>query len=139
MADKKQTPHKQVEEIMHYGVITCRLDTLLKEVVRIIADTDVHALIVVDDNGCVVGVVSHVDLLSLYGQNLLTHTAKDVMRAEVITISPQAAVKDAVALMLEHQIRRLVVTEKTPVGERPLGVISTTDVIRDMRGQPWFW
>jgi predicted transcriptional regulator len=41
--------------------------------------------------------------------------------------------------MLKHNIRRLLVTEKTPQGERPIGVISTTDVIRDMREQPWFW
>jgi CBS domain-containing protein len=61
------------------------------------------------------------------------------MTPNVITISPEATVKEAVDLMLKHNIRRLLVTEKTPEGERPIGVISTTDVIRDMREQPWFW
>jgi signal-transduction protein with cAMP-binding, CBS, and nucleotidyltransferase domain len=41
--------------------------------------------------------------------------------------------------MLETSIRRLLVTEDTPDGERAIGVISTTDVIRDMREHPWFW
>jgi CBS domain-containing protein len=134
-----QIHEKRVEDVMHYGVITCRTDTLLKEVVRIITDTDVHALVVIHDNGNVAGIVSHMDLLRLYGQNLLEYKAEDVMTPNVITISPEATVKEAVDLMLKHNIRRLLVTEKTPEGERPIGVISTTDVIRDMREQPWFW
>ena len=124
---------------MHYGVITCGTHTVLKEVVRIIADSDVHALVVIHDNGSVAGIVSHMDLLRLYGENLLEHKAEDVMTPTVITIGPQASVREAVNLMLKHNIRRLLVTEKTPQGERPIGVISTTDVIRDMREQPWFW
>lgn len=136
---KGEIVEKRVEDVMHYGVITCRTDTLLKEVVRIITDTDVHALVVIHDNGNVAGIVSHMDLLRLYGQNLLEYKAEDVMTPNVITISPSATVKEAVELMLKHNIRRLLVTEKTPEGERPVGVISTTDVIRDMREQPWFW
>ncbi len=138
-ANQNQSHEKRVEDIMHYGVITCRTHTLLKEVVRIITDTDVHALVVIHDNGNVAGIVSHMDLLRLYGQNLLEYKAEDVMTPNVITISPDATVKEAVELMLKHNIRRLLVTEKTPEGERPVGVISTTDVIRDMREQPWFW
>ena len=139
MTSKDQVSEKLVEDIMHRGVITCKTHTLLKEVVRIISDTDVHALVVIHDNEDVAGIVSHMDLLSLYGQNLLDYKAEDVMTSKVITIAPTATIKEAVALMLENQIRRLLVTEQTPEGERAIGVISTTDVIRDMREQPWFW
>jgi len=139
MTSKNQVSEKLVEDIMHRGVITCKTHTLLKEVVRIISDTDVHALVVIHDNEDVAGIVSHMDLLSLYGQNLLDYKAEDVMTPNVITIAPTATIKEAVALMLENQIRRLLVTEQTPEGERAIGVISTTDVIRDMREQPWFW
>jgi CBS domain-containing protein len=139
MISKNQVSEKLVEDIMHRGVITCKTHTLLKEVVRIISDTDVSALVVIHDNEDVAGIVSHMDLLRLYGQNLLDYKAEDVMTHKVITIAPTASIKEAVALMLEHQIRRLLVTEQTPEGERAIGVISTTDVIRDMREQPWFW
>jgi predicted transcriptional regulator len=139
MISKNQVSEKLVEDIMHRGVITCKTHTLLKEVVRIISDTDVHALVVIHDNEDVAGIVSHMDLLRLYGQNLLDYKAEDVMTHKVITIAPTASIKEAVALMLENQIRRLLVTEQTPEGERAIGVISTTDVIRDMREQPWFW
>jgi len=139
MVSEVEVAEKRVEDIMHRGVITCKTYTLLKEVVRIIADTDVHALVVIHDNEDVAGIVSHMDLLRLYGQNLLNYKAEDVMRSKVIDISPTATVKEAVALMLKHNIRRLLVTEETAQGKRAIGVISTTDVIRDMREQPWFW
>lgn len=139
MKSEVGTLGKHVDDIMHYGVITCATHTVLKEAVRIIADSDVHALVVIHDNGSVAGIVSHMDLLRLYGENLLEHKAEDVMTPTVITIGPEASVREAVNLMLKHNIRRLLVTEKTPQGERPIGVISTTDVIRDMREQPWFW
>ncbi len=139
MQREAQTHEKRVEDVMHYGVITCRTHTLLKEAVRIIVDSDVHALVVIHDNGSVAGIVSHMDLLRRYGDNLLQHKAEDAMTPRVVTIAPEATVKEAVELMLKNNIRRLLVTEETPQGERPIGVISTTDVIRDMREQPWFW
>ncbi len=139
MNPENELKEKRVEDIMHFGIITCRTHTVLKEVVRIIADSDVHALVVIRDNGNVAGIVSHMDLLRLYGQNLLEHTAQDVMTPRVITIGQDATVEQAVKMMLDHNIRRILVTEATADGERPVGVISTTDIIRDMREQPWFW
>jgi len=139
MAEKPDLLEKKVESVMHYGIITCRTHTVLKEVVRIIADSDVHALVVIHDNGNVAGIVSHMDLLRLYGKNLLEYKAEDVMTPKVVTIAQDGTVHEAVDLMLKHNIRRLLVTEETAEGERPVGVISTTDVIRDMREQPWYW
>jgi len=137
--NKVKVHEKHVEDVMHRGVITCKTHTLLKEVVRIIADTDVHAIVVIHDNEDVAGIVSHMDLLRLHGQNLLNYKAEDVMTPKVIDIAPTATIKEAIALMLENNIRRVLVTEKMPEGKRAIGVISTTDVIRDMREQPWFW
>ena len=139
MVQKPDLLETKVESVMHFGIITCRTHTVLKEVVRIITDSDVHALVVIHDNGNVAGIVSHMDLLRLYGQNLLEYKAEDVMTPEVVTIAQDATVQTAVGLMLRHNIRRLLVTEATEEGERPVGVISTTDVIRDMREQPWYW
>ncbi len=128
-----------VKDIMHRGVITCKTEALLKEVVRIISDTGVHALVVIEENGDVAGVISHMDLLRLYGQNLLQFRAKDVMGTAAIDVHPDTSLREAVELMLEHRIQRLLVTEETPGGKRAIGILSTTDIIREMREQPWFW
>ena len=130
---------KFVRDIMHPGVITCKPDTLLKEVVRIISDTDVSAIIVVGTNGEAKGVISHIDLLRIYGRNLLDVKAKEVMTSEVISVSPDASITEAIMVMLKRNIHRLIVAEETPEGRKPVGIISTTDVIKDMKGQSWFW
>ncbi len=128
-----------VKDIMHRGVITCKTQSLLKEVVRIISDTGVHALVVIHDNGDVAGVIRHMDLLRLYGQNLLEFKAQDVMSQPTVDVSPDATIYEAVDLMLQYGLQRLLVTEPTPTGKRAIGILSTTDIVREMREQPWFW
>jgi len=130
---------KLVRDVMHRGVITCKPDMLLKEVVRIMSDTDVHALIVVGPNGEAKGVVSHMDLLRIYGRNLLDLKAEDVMTPQVISVRPEAPLTEAIGIMLEKNIHRLLVAEEAPEGKKAIGVLSTTDVIGEMKRQPWFW
>ena len=131
---------KRIKDIMHKGVITCAPDVPVQEVVRVVADTDVHAIIVVNpDDGTVAGIISHIDLLRLYGKDLLKYSASDIMTADVIDIGIDAPVADAVRTMLDKGIHRLLVTEEAPEGKKPIGVVSTTDVIRDMRGTRWSW
>jgi len=130
---------KQVKDIMHRGVITCKPETLLKEVVRVLSDTVVHALIVTKPGGEIDGVISHMDVIKHYGENLLEHKAADIMTPHVIDISPDASIEEAIAVLLKHNVHRLLVTEEGPHGKLPVGVLSTTDIIREMRGQPWFW
>jgi len=133
-------PVKRIKDIMHKGVITCAPDVPVQEVVRVVADTDVHAIIVVHPpEATVAGIISHIDLLRLYGKDLLEYTASDIMTADVIAVAIDAPVSEAAQLMLEKGIHRLLVTEDTPEGKKPIGVVSTTDIIRDMRGTRWSW
>ena len=131
---------KKIKDIMHKGVITCAPDVPVQEVVRVVADTDVHAIIVVHPPESVVaGIISHTDLLRLYGKDLLEYKAADIMTTDVIDIGPERPVAEAAKLMLEKGIHRLLITEDTPAGKKPIGVVSTTDIIRDMRGTRWSW
>ncbi len=131
---------KRIKDIMHKGAITCAPDLPIQEVVRVVADTDVHAIIVVHPpDGTVAGIISHIDLLELYGKDLLEYTASDVMTADVIDIAIDAPVAEAAKIMLEKGIHRLLVSEETPEGHKPIGIVSTTDIIRDMRGTRWSW
>ena len=129
----------KVRDVMHRGVITCKPDTLLKEVVRILSDAGVHALIVARSGSQVDGVISHVDVIRLYGQNLLQYKAEDVMTPLVHDVSPDDPIERAIELLLKHRVHRLLVTEQRPEGKVAVGVISTTDIVHHMRGQPWYW
>ena len=104
---------KKVKHIMHKGVITCAPDLLIQEVVRVVADTDVYAIVVVSPAGEVQGIISHIDLLRLYGKDLTQHRAADVMTQQVLDVSPEAPVADAVQMLLTKDVHRLLVTEDT--------------------------
>ena len=129
----------KVKDIMHRGVITCRPDTLAREVVRILSDASVHALIVSASGSEIDGVISHMDVIKLYGKNLLEIRARDIMSTLVYDISPEAPISQGIEMLLQHRVHRLVVTEQGPEGKIAVGVLSTTDIILEMRGQPWFW
>jgi len=130
---------KQVKQIMHSGVIGCKPDTPLSEVVRILSDTDIHALVVTGEEGEVVGIVSHMDVIPLHEEDLTQHVAEEIMTKKVISVSPDSSVLQAIKVMVDKHIHRLVVTEAEDGKLKPVGILSTTDIVREMRGSKWAW
>jgi CBS domain-containing protein len=133
------TSEHLVEEIMHKGVIGCKPSTTLEEVIRIMADTNVEVLVVTGPDEEALGIISQLDVLPYYGQNLKGVRARDVMRTKVIAIPPEKSVKEAVGIMVERGISDLIVTVHGDVGLRALGVLTTGHVIKAMRGSKWMW
>jgi CBS domain-containing protein len=126
-----------VRDIYHKGVIFCKPDTPVQEVVRVMADTEIHAIMVAEHEGePPVGVVSHTDAIARYGEELTSIQARDVMTPRVISIPEDATVEEAAKKLLESNIHRLLVVDKD---DKPLGILSTTDIIREMRGTRWVW
>lgn len=126
-----------VRDIYHKGVIFCKPDTPLQEMVRVMADTEIHAIMVAEREGePPVGVISHTDAVAHYGEDLTAVHAHDVMTADVVSVSEDATVAEAAKKLLETHIHRLLVVSK---GNKPLGILSTTDIIREMRGTRWVW
>ncbi len=128
---------RRVRDIYHKGVILCKPDSPLQEVVKVMADTEIHAVMVTEREGeFPVGVVSHTDVIAHYGQDLTSIQARDVMTTDVISISEEATVEEASQKLLESNIHRLLVVDEA---DRPLGILSTTDIIREIRGTRWVW
>jgi CBS domain-containing protein len=124
---------------MHKGIIACSLETTMDEVVRIVSDTSVHAIVVMDDDKHPVGMVSHVDIIRLFGEDLPQHVAKEAMSDSVITIESHQPAKAGADLMLEKGVDRLLVVEVDGDSRIPVGILSTTDLIKEMRGIRWIW
>jgi CBS domain-containing membrane protein len=90
------------------------------------------------EEGRVVGVVSQRDLFRSalavalgYGERaqktlLKTLRVKEVMSEPAITISPEATIKEAARLMVEHKIGCLPVVE----GSTLVGIVTETDILR---------
>ncbi len=130
--------HELVRDVMHEGVITCRPDTPVTDVIETMNQHDVSALVVVDREGYAVGVISRTDLVNAgfvapYLHHFRGMTAEHLMSSPVIAVAPDTPVTDAVALIREKRIHRLVVVRpEDPDHLRPVGILSMTDLVREL-------
>lgn len=122
----------KVKQIMSKAVITCRAETTLEEVAQMMSDAEVSAIVVVKENGDMIGLISEFDLLKQYGQDLTAGLAMDNMVHDLIVIGPEEPVQSAASKMLEKRIHRLIVIDQGDA-DRAKGVISVSDIIRKMR------
>lgn len=101
------------------------------EALRRMADHDVGAMMVLDDSGRLIGVFSERDYtrkIALMGKSSRDTPVKDIMTANVITVSPQTDTRDCLALMSQKKIRHLPIMD----GGKVLGMISIRDITSDI-------
>jgi CBS domain-containing protein len=123
-----------VRDWMHEGIISCSPDADLEEVAAVMRERRITAVIVVKD-GVAVGVISQTDLVNAafvqpYMRYWRGMAARHLMSSPVVSVPVEAPLAHALEVLESRKIHRLVVTESTPVGERPVGVLSLTDIAR---------
>jgi len=124
-----------IRDFMRRGVVTCGVDANAAEVARIMLDNDVSALVVIDERLNACGVISKTDLIGYYGKNLSLITAEDIMTSEILTVSPDTLVHEAVQLMLERRVHQLVIVTKGGAHRRPVAIFTTGDTVALMAGK----
>jgi CBS domain-containing protein len=92
-------------------------------------------LVVVDENGGAVGVISRTDLVNArfiapYMKHWRGLSAQHLMTKPVVSVSADRAIEEAAQLLFEKHIHRLVVVEKVGHHLRPVGILSVTDLAR---------
>lgn len=127
----------RVRDWMHEGVIVCDPETPLPQVADAMKAHRISALVVVDTAGLAIGVISKTDLANAsFVQPYMRHwrgmTARHLMTSPVISVSAATPLVEALDLLKTRKIHRLVVTEPVPGGERPVGILSLTDVVRHL-------
>jgi len=132
---------KQVQDWMHRGVITCAPETPVAEVAAVMESYDVSALVVVNESGNAVGVISRTDLVNArfiepYMKHWRGLTAEHLMTQPVISVAPDTSVREAVELLYEKRIHRLVVVEESEGQVRPIGILSVTDLAKHAGENP---
>jgi len=123
-----------VRDWMHLGVIACSPDTPADEVASTMAAHDVSALVVVDADGYTVGLISRTDLVNAtFVQPYLHHwrglSARHLMSSPVISVREDTPLDRAIALIHGRKIHRVVVTVAEGGRERPIGILSVSDVV----------
>ncbi len=124
-----------IRDFMRRGVVTCGVDANAAEVARIMLDNDVSALVVIDERLNACGVISKTDLIGYYGRDMSLITAEDIMTSEILTVSPDTLVHEAVQLMLERRVHQLVIVTKGGAHRRPVAIFTTGDAVALMAGK----
>ncbi|MFE5191555.1 CBS domain-containing protein [Streptomyces sp. NPDC056628] len=135
--------HRTVSDLMTTSVVKVHRDTGFKDIAKLLAEYDVTAVPVVDDEDHVVGVVSEADLLRkeaalLEPAGLLrpgpadrvkaeATTAEGLMSGPPVTARPQWTAVEAAQVLERHHVKRLPVVDETG---RLLGLISRADLLR---------
>ncbi|HEV2139426.1 MAG TPA: CBS domain-containing protein, partial [Nitrososphaerales archaeon] len=87
---------------------------------------------VITQRGRPVGIITERDLVSkVMAEAIEADKAlvRDIMSTPLITISPDALLQDAAALMAEYRVRRLVVVDNAGA---LVGIVTTGDIARTM-------
>jgi len=103
--------------------------TPLMELVGTIASRRIGAVLICDEAGDLIGIVSERDVvkaLAAKGPELHTLLAQDVMTPNVTTVAPDTTINDAMELMDRGYFRHLPVVDAGSL----VGIISVRDVVR---------
>jgi len=121
---------KLVRDVMHRGVIICWDDEPLGHVAHRLVEYDISAIFVMDESGRAKGVISRTDLAAAYVQQHWQQlTANDIMSPQIITITGDIPLQAAVQIMLDNRIHRLLIVQGGRRPNRPVGVLSLSDVV----------
>jgi CBS domain-containing protein len=111
-------------------VETIKTSEPLITAIKIMNEKHIGALITVDDNGGISGIISERDLLMVCSDCAPDQTVKDQMtpRSKLVTLKKDDTLRKAMQIFTEKKIRHLPVLE----GEEIAGIISIGDVVKEL-------
>lgn len=126
----------KVRDIMHEGVVSCNSSINLAEAAKLMLDSKMRSLIVVDGDCGLAGIISQSDMVDARlqygaGDQWNYMTVAEIMSSDVVTVTPEVSIKEAARILIESRIHRVVVTEHED-SCTPIGVLSMGDIMRHM-------
>lgn len=133
-----------VNEIMQTSVITIHPEAAVTDAAQLMDDLNIRRLPVLDENDCLVGIVTDTDVLeaetahsvlSTYERDVEEAwlTVADVMTRDVVTISTNAVLGELALQFMQHKIGGMPVIEEDETHcnrQRVVGIITETDIFR---------
>ena len=136
----------RAKDVMSSPVTTIGAGATVRDAARLLINSQVSALPVVDQRNVMAGIVSEVDLIRRVvgesndptqlhahlgdpdSQEVLSLTVADIMTRDVVTATEETSLEDVATLMLEHQTKRIPIVRGTDV----VGIVSRIDLVKAM-------
>ena len=122
----------KISDLMTRPVHVCRDSDALDCAARLMWENDIGSVIVTDDSGQVVGMVTDRDACMAAltcGAALHDIPVATAMSKHVVTCSPGDSDTTVAEMMAKHKIRRVPVVDEA---QRPVGMVSLNDLARTM-------
>jgi CBS domain-containing protein len=117
-----------INEVMTRDVSACEPNATVAEAAKVMAREDVGPVPIVED-GRLIGILTDRDIVVRVvaeGRDPNATTVNEIASTELVTVSPDDNLDDALNLLAEHQVRRLPVVE----GDRLVGIVAQADIAR---------
>ena len=127
----------KINDVIHakstQSVVTITPDATVRELIALLAEHNVGALVVSDDGERVSGIVSERDVVRRLHDDdgVLDTPVSQIMTSEVRTCAGDDALTDLMQTMTEHRIRHVPVV----ADGRLTGIISIGDVVKSRIGE----
>ena len=114
-------------------VVTAKPEHTIRHALRLLADHNIGALVVVDEQEAPVGILSERDIVreTARSEQLFTGVVRTLMTRDVVIGTPQDDLAAVGRTMTERRIRHLPIVE----GGRLVGMISIGDIVKAQRDQ----
>ena len=126
----------QMLKLKPAGVISIRPDVPVLDALKLLADKDVGAVLVMDGPR-LVGIVSERDYarkVALKGKSSGDIRVSEIMTREVVYVTPTQTNEECMGLMTEKRVRHLPVIDNGQV----VGVLSIGDLVKDAISEQQF-
>jgi CBS domain-containing protein len=124
----------RIKDVMHTNVFTCPPEETVVGVARRMTERGVGSVIVVDDIGIPMGILTDGDLRSkvLASGKLINQPVIDVMNRPVQSVSPDSFCFEAILSMITNRVKYLPVMD----GMKLVGIISEHDLMVSQGNNP---
>ena len=128
----------KVKDIMTENVLTARVSTPFAQLVNVFVNMGIHHLPIINSDGSLRAIFSSTDALeAIHEMEELTKELEnfslmkrvnvhDEMTSEVLSVTPNTKINDAIKIMVDYNIHALPVLEN----EKIVGIISSNDVLK---------
>jgi CBS domain-containing protein len=120
---------KLARDVMTPDPVCCSPGLTLDQVAQLMVENDCGEIPIVDTADRPIGVITDRDIVCRVvaeGKNPMAHTVESYMTSSVVTVHADASIDEVIAVMEDHQIRRVPVVDDDGCCT---GIISQADIV----------